>query len=242
MYYHLRQMKNPISQAYISTLFQSIFHTKIKKNESFDSFGKQRRIIFRSCKEAGFPEDKAYLICCYIRSLDSNYDNIRELLDTNALDWFNKTLDEVIQLTTDIKLNKTTTGSQVSVTGTGNAVGKQGAVRPSSTNTSFITTTTQAPNTKDFLTKPSDLTGTEVAALIGMYSCPLCRKNSHPVWRCYYLRNTNDIKLKHSNIQSPIPRATLPAQLSVTNQPPTVSPTSTPLTSGNTNRETALSQ
>ena len=111
MYYHLRQMKNPISQAYISTLFQSIFHTKIKKNESFDSFGKQRRIIFRSCKEAGFPEDKAYLICCYIRSLDSNYDNIRELLDTNALDWFNKTLDEVIQLTTDIKLNKTTTGS-----------------------------------------------------------------------------------------------------------------------------------
>ena len=106
LYRHLKQMQNSIQHVSASTLSQSMFHTKIKGDESFDSFRTRLRTIYRSCIKAGFPEDEAYLIRYYIRRLDSNYDNVRDLLDTNALDWSSKTLDEVIQITTVIKFKK----------------------------------------------------------------------------------------------------------------------------------------
>ena len=107
-----------------------MFHTKIAKDESFQSFAKRLRTTYRACITAGYPEDESYLVRCFVRGLDSNYNNVRDLLDTNALDWFDKSLNQVIQLVTDIKLNKKTTGSWITVTGSGNATGKQGAARP----------------------------------------------------------------------------------------------------------------
>ena len=161
--------------------------------------GKRLRTTYRSCIEAGFPANKAYSIRSYVRGIDSNYNNVSDLLDTNALDWFSKILDEIIQQTTDIKLNKTTTSSWVTVDGTGNTVDKQGATRRSTTPPPNNNTQAQAPNLEKFLTKTSDLTGSEVAALLQMYSCLICKKNIHPLWRCHAMKSTYDVRLKNES-------------------------------------------
>ena len=72
--------------------------------------------MYRACISTGFLEDKSYLIHYFIQCLDFNYDNVRDLLNTNALDWLNKPLNKVIQLVTDIKLNKKITSSWIIVT------------------------------------------------------------------------------------------------------------------------------
>ena len=177
-------MQNSIQHDSASTLFQSMFHTKIKEDESFDSFRTRLLTVYRSCIKAGFPEDKAYLIRYYICRLYSNYDNVCDLLDTNSLDWYSKTLDEVVQITTDIKLKKSTTGIWVTVHPSSNAVGKQGTARPSNTIPTDSVTTLQETNSKDFLKKISNLTGSKVTALLQMHSCHICKKTTHPLWRC----------------------------------------------------------
>ena len=86
--------------------------------------------MYRACISASFLEDKSYRVHCFIQCLDLNYDNVRDLLNTNALDWLNKPLNQVIQLVTDTKLNKKITSSWIIVTGNGTTTGKQGVTRP----------------------------------------------------------------------------------------------------------------
>ena len=103
MYHHKKSITKSISQDLALSLFQSIFHKKIKKDELFELFMIHLQTTYRSCIEIEFPKDKAYLVRCFVQVLDKNKSNVRDLLDTNVLDWFDKVLDEVTQLTTDIK-------------------------------------------------------------------------------------------------------------------------------------------
>ena len=122
-------------------------------------------------------------------------------MDTNVLDWFRKTLDEVIQLTT--KVNKTTTSSWVTVHGSDNTVGKQGADRSSTTSPTNTNTQTQAHYPEEFFTKTSDFTGSEVSALLQMYSCLIYKKNNHPLWQCHVMKSTYyGIRLKNAVTQT----------------------------------------
>ena len=192
-----------------------MFHMKIKKDESFESFEKRLRTTYRACTSACYPKDDSYLVRCFMRGLDSNYDNVRELLDINALDWFEKPLNQVIQFAMDIKLNKKMTGSWVTISGSGNATGKQGAARPSSTSP-----TTKESDEDTYLSKRCDLTHPEVTQLIRKYSCPLCRKNNHPIWKCYSIKDVYEIKLikdKNTNTNNSTNQVQVPSQ---TTQPP----------------------
>ena len=79
---------------------------------------------------------------------------------------FDKSLNKVIQLVTSIKLNKKTTGSWITVTGSGNATGKQGAARPAT-----ALPTDKSTDEENYLSKRSYLTHPEVSILIQKLLC-----------------------------------------------------------------------
>ena len=105
------------------------------------------------------------------------------------MDWFDKSLNQVIQLAMDTKLNKKTTGSWITATDTGNATGKQGVANLASTNT------TENKDDEDFLSKWFNLTHPEFSLLIRKFVCPFCRKKHHPIWKCHSIKDIYNIKL-----------------------------------------------
>ena len=122
------------------------------------------------------------------------------MIDCGVLNWYEKTLNDVLVLVNDIKLNKTSNGTWVTAAASANAsTGKQGAKRPP-TPTPDNTSNPPSTNTEPlYLTKPADLSFKEVRMLLERYSCPLCRRNSHPLYNCHALTRTYNISLKNAS-------------------------------------------
>ena len=198
MLHHLMDMKHPISKSSASTIYNALSHQTIAPTESFESFAKRLRLMYKTCTRSGIPYDEGFLIRCFIRGLDCNFDNSRDLLDQHVLNWYDLTLNEVLRIVNNIKITKESNGSWVTTTGHANATGKQGAKRPSpsSNTTSDASQLTVDPSIPTYLYKPSDLTQKEVKQLLERYACPLCRKNTHPLHTCYLLKSTYSITLK----------------------------------------------
>ena len=204
MLQHLMDMKHPISKLSASTIYNSLSNQTIASDESFGAFAKCLRLMYKTCTRSGIPYDEGYLICCFIQGLDSNFDYSHKLLERGVLLWYELSLNEVLILVNDIKLNKQPTGSWITTSGKANATGKQGAKRPSSSSSdpSNDHTTPVDPSLQNYLSKQKDLTQKEVKQLLERYSCPLCRKNTHPLYNCYALKTTYNISLKSQSASS----------------------------------------
>ena len=105
------------------------------------------------------------------------------------------TLNEVIHEATEVKLNRLSSGSWTTDDSAANLAGKQGAKRPPS---SSISPSTAPPVSVDpdipaYCYKPTDLTFKEVQNLMRRFSCPLCRRNGHPLHECSSLSHVYNI-------------------------------------------------
>lgn len=198
MLHHLMDMKHPVSHSSASTLYNALLNQTKEPEESFDAFAKRLRLMYKTCTRSGIPYDEGFLIRCFAQGLDKNFDYSRELLDQGVLPWYNQTLNEVLVLINDIKLNKQSTGTWIKSSARANATGKQGAKRPSTAVTPdpAANVITKDPNIPDYLYKPSELSQKEVKQLLERYSCPLCRKNTHPLHTCYLRKNVYNVSLK----------------------------------------------
>ena len=177
---HLMDLKHPVSTSSAATIYNSLHSQKIAKDKSFDNFAKHLRLMYKTCTRSRIPYNEGFLIRCFINRLDSNFNHTREMLDCNVLKWYEKTINEVIVLANDTKLNKIATGTWTTDVGSTNvSTGKQGA------NCSSLVPLDQTPSVfidpevPTYLYKLSELTFKKVRSLLERYSCPLCRKNNH---------------------------------------------------------------
>ena len=127
---HLMEMKHPVSKSSANNIYNSLSNQTIKPDESFDSFATRLRLMYKTCTRSGISYDEDYLVRCFIKGLDCNFDYSRELLSQGVLDWFDKPITQVLIAVTNVKLNKEADGSWITTTATANATGKQGAKRP----------------------------------------------------------------------------------------------------------------
>ena len=198
MLHHLMDLKHPISKSSATSIYHSLSLQKIGPKESFDSFAKRLRLMYKTCTRSGIKYEESFLVCCFVKGLDSNFDYAREMLDVGAFNWYEKTLNDIIVICNDIKLTKTSNGTWTTDVGTANASqGKQGAKRPDSTD--IVPEDSTAPVDADipaYLSKTSELTFKEVRMLLERYACPLCRKNNHAFHTCHAIKNTYDISLR----------------------------------------------
>ena len=199
---HLMDMKHPISQSSASTLYNALTNQTIGPEESFNAFAKRLRLMYKTCTCSDIPYDEGFLIQCFVHDLDKNFDYSQELLDQGVLPLYNQTLNEVLILVNDIKLNKQSTGTWITTPARANATGKQGAKRPSSSTPSDPKTDnkiTKDPSVPDYLYKPSELSQKEIKKLLERYSCSLCRKNTHPLHTRYLLKNVYKISMRQQS-------------------------------------------
>ena len=197
---HLMDMKHPVSKSSANNIYDALANQSIKPDKSFDSFAPRLRLMYKTCTQSGIAYGRGYLVRCFIKGLDSNFDYSRELLSQGVLRWFNQTMNEVLISINNAKLNKETDCSWIKDTASANVTGKQGAKRPAMQPTKTITpspqTPTMDPSIPSYLYKTSELSQKEVKHLIERYLCPFCRRNSHPLYTCYALKNTYNISLK----------------------------------------------
>jgi hypothetical protein len=131
MFHHPKEMKYPTSDATINSILNSLYDTKINPKESLEMFAKRLRSNCAICTNHGIPHDEKYLVRCFIRGLDTNFDYTRNLLSNNAISWYNKDLNAIVQLAKNMKLTRETTGDWITVTSSAKpAAGKQGSKRP----------------------------------------------------------------------------------------------------------------
>lgn len=161
-------MHNPMSKASVSALYHSMFHLKMDKDDTFDSFAKCLRLMHKHCTTTGnIPYEEAYLIRCFIYGLHSNFDSIRELLDSGALPWYNQDLNAVVQTVTDIKLNIEMTGTWKHFKATSHAIGEQGTKQPAYDATADTpTAANKDPSVPEYLYKTHNLSYAEVTLLL----------------------------------------------------------------------------
>ena len=201
MVHHLISMKHPSSQASASAVYNNMYSTKIRKHETFEAFAKRLRTQYRTCTRSGFPYEESYLVRCFINGLDSNFDHARTLLQNGALNWYSYSLNDVIQEVTEVKLNRQSSGAWTTDDGAANLVGKQGAKRPDQSTPPSSNTIVMDPDVPAYCYKASNLTIKEVQHLMRRYSCPLCRRNGHPLHECLSLARVYNITLKPTSPQ-----------------------------------------
>lgn len=109
MLHHLMDMKHPISKSPPSTIYNALINQSIGPEETFNAFEKCLRLMYKTCTRSGIQYDEGFLILCFIQVLDSNFDYSQELLDQGVLTWYEFSLNEVLILVNDIKLNKQST-------------------------------------------------------------------------------------------------------------------------------------
>lgn len=120
---------------------------RIKPDESSNTFAKRLCLMYKTCTRSGIPYDEGFLIRCFMQGLDSNFNYTWEMIDVGVLNYNELTLNEVLVHINDIKLNKTSNGTWITNAANANAVGKQGAKRPSTpTDSSADATATNTPS------------------------------------------------------------------------------------------------
>ena len=209
-------MKYPVSHSSASTIYNTLGNQHIGKDESFHAFAKRVQLMYKTCTRTVILYDEGFLIRCFIKGLDFNFDQTRELLDCGVLPWYNLTLNEVLVHVTDIKLTKTSTGTWLTINASTNASGKQGEKCPSSPPIETTSDTlTMNPNVPQYLYKPSEHTFMEVCQLLVQYLCPICCRNTHPLHECNAVKNTYCVTLQSNNLlgqpQAPHPPPPPPA-------------------------------
>ena len=168
------------------------------------------------CTANGIVHDEQYLVRCFICGLDTNYDYTRDLLSNNALSWYSKDLNDVVQLAKDVKLTCESSGEWITVSGSTKSIGKQGPKRPDDDNAT-VATDNDSNSEDSFLTKPSNLSCKEVQKLLKKFSCAICRSNNHPLHKCRHLNNVYNITFKTDPTAVP-PTNPSPAAAPSTNQ------------------------
>ena len=104
-------MKHPVSKSSANNIYNVLAHQTIKQDETFDSFATRLRLMYKTCTRSGILYDEGYLVCCFIRGLDSIFDYSRKLLSQGVLSWFDQPINEVLLAVNNVKLNKEADGS-----------------------------------------------------------------------------------------------------------------------------------
>jgi hypothetical protein len=199
MYHHLMEMKYPTSSSNADAAYNAMYNFKIKTNETIAAFGARLRTTYKQCIKNGLPTDDRYLVRCFIRGLDSNFDETRKQLSTGALNWHDLPFKVVLLKAQAVQMNLIASNQWSEDSGTANVAGKQGAARPDPNNTkpkqdnSNGTDPAHIPN---YLKKTSHLHFKEVEKLFKRYACPLCRHNNHAFHECPVLNNTYCVTFK----------------------------------------------
>ncbi len=163
--------------------------------------------MYKTCTCSGIPYDEGFLVRCFMQGLDSNFGYTREMIDVGVLQYYELSLNEVLVLVNDLKLNKTSNGPWVTTAANANAnatSGQQGARLPPPTTDSTTvatpadnSTSTATSNVPPYLTKTAELSFREVKMLLERFSCPLCCRNRRALHDCFALKTTYNISLKH---------------------------------------------
>ena len=220
---HLMDLKHPVSTSSAATIYNSLHTQKIAKDDSFDAFAKRLRLTYKTCTRSGIPYNEGFLIRCFINRLNSNFAHTQEMLDCNVLKWYDLTLNEVIVLANETKLNKIATGTWTTDVASANvSTGKQGAKRPTSVPSDQSPSVVMDPEVPAYLYKPSKLTFKEVRSLLERYACPICRKNNHAFHTCHAVKTTYNISLicgNNNNSSRPSDTTTSSNNTSTTSTP-----------------------
>jgi hypothetical protein len=208
MFHHLRKMKYPSTEATTTSLMNVMYETKIQPKESLEQFAHRLRSQYITCTANGISLDERYLVRCFIRGLDTNYDYTRDLLLNDALSWYSNDLNDVVQLAKDVKLTRESSREWITVKGFVKIIGKQGPKCPENNDTSFVTTDNDSMPTEDsYLWKKSNLNYREVHKILQKFSFVLCRRNGHPLHKCRHILNVYNITFK-SDTPAPAPAPT----------------------------------
>lgn len=194
-------MKYPTTKDTAQLVREIMAKAKMTSTETFDSFAKRLRSMYRRVTAAGEPYDESFLVRCFLLGLDDNFEPTRIVNTNGSLRWEDHDLDSCVQTAFGMKLKLQSQNGWKTITTSakGNAeAGQHGPSRPTDTS---VTDNKKQPRTpyNHHWTGKKELSAKEVSILLGRHSCICCRSNNHELTTCPVLTKTYNVSYKQSS-------------------------------------------